>query len=190
MIRDFEAREHRRREGGSILADDDQHRVIEQIEQAAEQASTPLQRWERALERPVALLVLPVFALMNAGIPLSREGFTALWNESLALGIIVGLVVGKLIGITGGAWLALKLGMGRLPAAMTMRHIVGIGLLGGMGFTMSLFIANLGVYAQQTLQTAKMAIIVSSLIAGISSYFWLRTCGKNAAPLLNPDAPV
>jgi NhaA family Na+:H+ antiporter len=180
LINEFEEREQWRREGRSILADNDQHRVIEQIEQAAEQASTPLQRWERALARPVAMLVLPAFALMNAGIPLSREGFTALWNETLAQGIIVGLVIGKLVGITGGAWLALKLGIGRLPAAMTMQHIVGIGLLGGMGFTMSIFIANLGVYGQQTLQTAKMAIIVSSLIAGLGSYFWLRACERQS----------
>ena len=181
LISDFEAREHRRREGESILADDDQHRVIEQLEQAAEQASTPLQRWEGALERPVVLFVLPVFALMNAGVPLSRESFTTLWSESLALGIIVGLVIGKLVGITGGVWLALKLGIGRLPAAMTMRHVAGIGLLGGMGFTMSIFIANLSMDNQQTLQTAKTAIICASLIAGLSSYFWLRTFGQRSA---------
>jgi Na+:H+ antiporter, NhaA family len=191
LISDFEAREHRRRKGGSILADDDQHRVIEQIERAVEQASTPLQRWERALERPVALLVLPMFALMNAGVQLGREDISTFWNKPLTLGIIAGLVVGKLIGITGGAWLALRLGVGRLPEAMTMKHIVGIGLLGGMGFTMSVFIATLGVYDQQTLQTAKLAIIVSSLIAGLSSYFWLRACGKDATPYqANPAAPA
>lgn len=185
LMRDFEARERERPNEVTILADQAQHAVIEDIEAAVEQVTTPLQRWERALERPIALFVLPLFALMNAGVPLTGGVFTGLWSEPLAWGIILGLVVGKAIGITGGAWLALRAGYGRLPAAMDMRHIFGIGLLGGMGFTMSIFIAGLGLEpGSETLNTAKVAIISASVIAGLLGYSWLKwTIGRQPSRL-------
>lgn len=175
LMQEFEKKERRRPNELTILADPEQHAVIEDLEHAVEQATTPLQRWERALARPIALFVLPLFALMNAGVPLSSEIFTDLWTNRLALGIILGLVVGKVVGITGGTWLALRGGLGRLPSDMNMRHVFGIGLLGGMGFTMSIFIASLGLEAgSATLVTAKVAIITASVIAGSLGYFWLR----------------
>lgn len=178
----FEGLERKRPDDVSILADQEQHAVIERLQQATEQASTPLQRWEQALERPVALFVLPLFALMNAGVALNAETVSRLWTDPLALGIIFGLVAGKTIGITGGAWLALRSGLGRLPADMTLRHVAGIGLLGGMGFTMSIFIAGLGLgSSDEATQTAKVAIIFASLLAGVGGYLWLRMAGPAQA---------
>lgn len=175
LMREFETRERERAKDLSILADQGQHAVIVNIEAAMEQATTPLQRWERALERPIALFVLPVFALMNAGVPLNIDMFADLWVDPLALGIILGLVVGKAVGITGGTWLALRFARGRLPAAMNMRHVLGVGLLGGMGFTMSIFIAGLGLDSgNDNLVTAKVSIICASVIAGVLGYLWLR----------------
>ena len=110
---------------------------------------------------------------MNAGLPLSRDLLARLWSDPLALGIILGLVIGKAVGITGGVWLALRSGYGRLPAAMHLGHVVGVRLLGGMGFTMSLYIASLGL-EEAALETAKAAIIAASLLAGSIGYLWLR----------------
>lgn len=179
----FEEMEERRAAGLSILADKEQHAIIERLESAAEQASTPLQRWERVLERPIALFVLPLFALMNAGVALNAATIPRVWSEPVGLGILLGLVAGKVIGITAGTWLVIRLGLGRLPAAMNLRHVVGVGLLGGIGFTMSIFIAGLGLAAgSAALETAKLAILSASLIAGVSGYLWLKfACTRSAA---------
>jgi Na+:H+ antiporter, NhaA family len=161
-----------------LLGEEAQHAVAEQVQDTVEKATTPLQRWESYLETPVALLVMPLFALANAGIPLNLQGLSGLWSEPLAQGIIVGLVLGKGIGITSMTWLSLRLGPGQLPPGVRMRHIAGIGLLGGMGFTMSIFITNLGFTAEPvTLVTAKTAILLASVVAGISGFLFLRLSG-------------
>ena len=161
-----------------LLGEEAQHAVAEQVQDTVEKATTPLQRWESYLETPVALLVMPLFALANAGIPLNLQGLSGLWSEPLAQGIIVGLVLGKAVGITSMTWLSLRLGPGQLPPGVRMRHIAGIGLLGGMGFTMSIFITNLGFTAEPvTLVTAKTAILLASVVAGISGFLFLRLSG-------------
>ena len=122
---------------------------------------------------------MPVFALANAGIPINLQALAGLWSEPLAQGIVLGLVLGKGIGITSMTWLSLRLGLGQLPAGVEMRHIAGIGLLGGMGFTMSIFITNLGFEsAPDILVTAKSAILIASLAAGVSGFLWLRLQGR------------
>lgn len=171
----FEAIEERRAAGLSILGDQEQHAIIERLEAATEQASTPLQRWERLLERPIAFFVLPVFALMNAGVVLNAATIPRMWTEPVGLGIVFGLLAGKVIGIVGGTWLVVRFGLGELPAGMNLRHVVGVGLLGGIGFTMSIFIAGLGLApASPALETAKIAILAASLLAGTSGYLWLK----------------
>jgi len=161
-----------------LLGEEAQHAVAERVQDTVEKATTPLQRWERYLETPVALLVMPVFALANAGIPVSLQAVSGLWSDPLALGIILGLVLGKGIGITFMTWLSLRLGLGQLSEGLQLRHIAGIGLLGGMGFTMSIFITNLGFTSEpDTVVTAKTAILFASLLAGISGYLWLRLAG-------------
>ena len=158
-----------------ILGEKKQHEVVERVQDTAEKASTPIRRWENFLERPVALFVMPVFALANAGIPVSFKALSSLGTDSLGLGIILGLVAGKSIGISLLTWIALRLHLGRLAQGVTMSHIIGIGLLGGMGFTMSIFIAGLGfANTPEALVSAKTAILLASLIAGLSGYLWLR----------------
>lgn len=158
-----------------ILGEDQQHKVVEHVQNSAKLASTPLRRWEHAFEHPVALFVMPVFALANAGVPVDLSTLPALWAEPLSTGIILGLVVGKAVGISGLVWLALYLKLGRLSDGVTMHHIIGIGLLGGMGFTMSIFIASLGFAGSpEALVTAKTAVLLASLCAGLSGYLWLR----------------
>jgi len=166
-----------------VLASKDHHDVVERVHDTAEKATTPLRRWEHFLERPIALLVMPVFALANAGIPVDTESLSTLSTDRLVQGIVLGLIVGKSLGITLMTWLALRLSLGRLPRGVAMRHIFGVGLLGGMGFTMSIFIAGLGFADNpQSLISAKTAILLASLAAGISGYLWLRLQGRFQDP--------
>jgi NhaA family Na+:H+ antiporter len=158
-----------------VLGSNDQHMVVERVQDTAEKATTPLRRWETFLEHPIALFVMPAFALANAGIPVDIQSLSALASDRLAQGVVLGLVVGKSVGITLMTWLALRLNLGRLPRDVTMGHIVGIGLLGGMGFTMSIFIAGLSfANTPEVLISAKTAIFLASLVAGTSGYLWLR----------------
>lgn len=173
LIDEFEYVEQRSKK--SILGEEKQHAVAERVQDTAEKVTTPLRRWERALERPVGLLVMPIFALSNAGIHIDIRSLSAVWTEPLTLGIVLGLVIGKCIGISLLCWLAIRMNLGRLSQDVTMRHIVGIGLLGGMGFTMSIFIAGLGFENNpEMLHGAKTAILIASLLAGVSGYLWLR----------------
>ena len=158
-----------------MLAEHEQHELIEDVKDAANKVTTPLRRWEYALERPIALFIMPIFAFANAGIPLSTQMFSGLMSDSMVTGIILGLVLGKCLGISLFAWLAIILKLGRLPGELDMKHIIGIGMSGGIGFTMSIFISNLGFEnSPQLLMNAKAAILLGSCIAGIGGYLWLR----------------
>jgi len=182
LISKFIRRVRNSNEDNPVLAEQRQHRLVEELQQTAKEATTPLQLWERTLEHPVALLVLPVFALVNAGIPLSSFSVAGFFQSPLALGIVLGLVLGKLIGISAGTWLVIKLGWGRLPHGMELHHTFGLGLLAGMGFTMSIFIAGLGFEQQpESLIVAKAGIILASLLAGLGGYLWLRFTGPDPA---------
>jgi NhaA family Na+:H+ antiporter len=176
LANEFETME--RKSDKPLLGEDAQHAVAESIQDTVEKATTPLKRWERYLERPIALVVMPVFALANAGVPIEVHTLPDLWLDPLTLGIVIGLLLGKVTGITFMTWLSVQLGLGQLPTGVQMRHIVGIGLLGGMGFTMSIFIASLGFTTKpETVVAAKTAILFASLLAGISGFLWLRFLG-------------
>lgn len=132
------------------------------------------ERWEHALHPWVAYLIMPVFALANAGVPISNDVVQALTSPE-ALGIMVGLVAGKPFGIAVFAWLAVKSNLAALPRGMTWRNVIGVGCLAGIGFTMSLFIAELAfANLHEHLVTAKTGILAASLVAGILGYLSLR----------------
>ncbi len=184
LLDEFEAIENEETETTPVLAEPGKHEVVENLQQTASQATTPLQLWERALEHPVALFVLPLFALVNAGIAVDLSALPSLLGESLALGIVLGLVLGKAIGISLPTYALLKLNIGRLPDGVQQGHIMGLALLGGMGFTMSIFIATLGFAGHPEQQViAKTGILTASLIAGACGYLWLRF----AVPANNSD---
>ena len=175
LLSRFERREKNKETDNTILADPEQHELVEEIHEVAEQASTPLQRWEHALETPIAILVLPIFAFANAGVELSRQTLAQHLIDPLALGIIMGLLVGKCAGITTATWLVLKLGLGSMPDNVQFNHIIGISMLAGIGFTMSLFVAGLGFSSSpEHLNIAKTSVLFASLVAGICGYLWLR----------------
>jgi len=175
LLNRFRELEKRKDTHQPMLGETEQHAVAARLQDAAEKATTPLRRWEHALDRPVSLFVMPVFALTNAGITISREALDGIWHNPLTLGIVFGLVLGKGLGIPLFTWLAVRLRLGRLPDGVGFRHIVGLGLFGGMGFTMSIFIARLGFGdAPEAMHAAKVGILAASLLAGCAGYLWLR----------------
>jgi len=166
----------------TITQDENARRgVIQTLLDGIHMVETPLQRLEHSLHVPVAFFVVPLFALANAGIPLHLDQIPAVLTNPITLGIIAGLVVGKLVGIAGLSLLAVKLGIGQMPEGTTARHLVGVGLLGGIGFTMSIFIAELGFKGQtEALLLAKTGVLFASVIAGIAGFLWLRLAAAPA----------
>ena len=130
-------------------------------------AQAPAQRLEHVLHLPVAYLVIPIFALANAGVAFEGDLADSL-SHPITLGIISGLILGKLVGIAGFAWVSVKLGWASLPSDLNWRHVIGVGFLGGIGFTMSIFIADLGFAGSpENILQAKVGILLGSLVAGI-----------------------
>jgi NhaA family Na+:H+ antiporter len=150
------------------------HAAIQALETACENVETPLQRLEHALHPWVAFCIMPVFALANAGVELGA-GFLEALVQPVTLGVTAGLVAGKQIGITAFSWLAVRSGLAPLPSGVNWRHIYGAAVLGGVGFTMSLFIAGLAFSNAETLALAKAGILLASLIAGGAGFWLLRS---------------
>ncbi len=168
--------------GQGILKNNDQYSILQTLENGVHLVETPLQRLEHALHGPVAYLVVPLFAFANAGIPLDPTTLAQTLSHPLTLSVATALVVGKLVGIAGFSWVALKLGVGQMPTGAHPRQLVGVGLLGGIGFTMSIFIAELAYTdTPEALVLAKTGIIFASLFAGVGGLLWLRfVCGRAA----------
>jgi NhaA family Na+:H+ antiporter len=165
--------------GQSILTNDKLRAIVQTLENGIHQVEAPLQRLEHAWHLPVAYLVIPIFALFNAGIPLELSGFGQTLMHPVTMGVSFGLIFGKVIGIAGSCWIALKLGIGQLPAETCFTQIIGVSLLGGIGFTMSIFIAELGFAHQpELLLMAKTGILFASLVAGMAGFIWLYIAGS------------
>jgi NhaA family Na+:H+ antiporter len=152
---------------------EEQMRTITEVKRAASQAETPLQRLEQGLHPIVAFLVLPLFAFANAGVELPAD-IGAAMQGSVFLGVLLGLVVGKPLGILLSCWIMLRTGLARMSQGLSWGHLVGMSVLAGVGFTMSLFINELAFKTPDPIRQAKLAIVVASLAAGVGGYFWLR----------------
>ncbi len=150
---------------------------IDNMEDEIEHVQSPVQRLEHTLHGFVTYIVMPVFALSNAGVDFHMENFSGLFH-SLSGHIELSLIVGKVTGIFLFTWLSVKTGITLLPANVRWVHILGLGFLGGMGFTMSLFISNLAFIHADQLNPAKIGILIGSLFAGIIGYFLLRSTLK------------
>jgi len=174
----------RSREKCLIETDEEQRRgVVQSLIDGIHMIETPLQRLEHSLHVPVAFVIIPLFALANAGIPIVPEKIPLLLSEPITLGIIFGLVFGKLLGIGGLSLLAVKLGIGQLPEGTRPQHIIGVGMIGGIGFTMSIFIAELAFYGQQReLILAKTGVLFASVIAGLCGFAWLYLTARTDSP--------
>jgi NhaA family Na+:H+ antiporter len=151
----------------------EQLHLIRKVKRFSTYAETPLQRLEQGLHPWVAYVVLPLFALANAGIalPSSLEG---LLQSRVTMGVLLGLVLGKPAGILGMSWLMARLGHGRLGQGVRWGHMIGVGMLSGVGFTMSVFISELAFPEDALRQEAKLGILFASLLAGSSGFLVLR----------------
>jgi NhaA family Na+:H+ antiporter len=188
QVRELMDRFDRRvRPGRTLINNPDQHALVQTLENGVHMVEAPLQRLEHNLHLPVALGIIPIFALANAGIPLALDGLGGVLGHPVTVGIILGLVVGKTLGIAGAAILAERLGIGQLPAGVRPIQLVGLGLIAGIGFTMSIFISDLAFREAETVVLAKTGILAASLLAGTAGLAWLAATGR--APTRAGDAP-
>ena len=171
------------KEAGDVkapLLTKDQIEDIDELESWTERVQSPLQQLEHRLHNWVAYLIMPLFAFSNAGVSFQGDA-----NLDTFLGgvIVVSLVVGKLLGITLFSLLSIKLKLAELPEGVNFMQIIGTALLAGVGFTMSIFVANLAFYDNALLlDSAKAGILAGSFLAGLSGYLVLRF-GKQSRSL-------
>jgi Na+:H+ antiporter, NhaA family len=141
----------------------------------------PLIRLEHALHGVVAFAIMPVFALANAGVTLDGGAIAGAMTNRVTLGVILGLAVGKPLGITLFSLAAMRLGLTTAPAGVTTRMLLGAGVLGGIGFTMALFIGGLAFDDAGRLDAAKIGVLGASLLTGVVGWLLLRRTLAGAA---------
>lgn len=159
----------------------DQSHALKAMEEASQGVQTPLARVEHALLIPVAFVIVPIFALANAGVDL-RGGSAATLTNPISWGVLLGLVAGKPIGVLLMSWIVIKCRIASLPAGATVRHVIGVSILCGIGFTMSLFVAALAFPGEADhLAAAKVGILGASLLAGVLGGVIIARGGRETA---------
>lgn len=154
--------------------------IVQEMGELVHSVMTPLQRLEHIWHMPVAFFVIPVFALFNAGVPISVEQITNVSDSKVFIGVTLGLILGKFFGIAGASYLAIKFKIAQLPNNTNFKQVAGASLLAGIGFTMSIFIAQLAFEGQENLlKVAKTGIIMASIFAGLAGYIWLWFVGRD-----------
>lgn len=145
----------------------------------ADDKESPLERLEHLLAKPVNYLIIPLFAFVNTAIVIHSDMIGGL-GSNMGLGIILGLLIGKSVGILFTCWICVKLGISSLPEQASWKHIFGAGILGGIGFTMSIFVAMLSFTDPIHIEEAKLAVLLTSCVAGIAGYAYLSSLHKKA----------
>lgn len=148
---------------------------VHAIETSCERVLTPLQRFEHGLHPYVAFFIIPVFALANAGVTLAGLDILGALLSPISLGIIVGLFIGKQFGIFAFSYIAVKLKLASLPEGINWKNLYGAGMLAGIGFTMSLFIAGLAFVDPALLDLSKIGVLTGSLLSGIVGFIYLKS---------------
>lgn len=171
LIKEFDnAGEH----GEDVLTNSERLSIVDQIENNCEKILTPLQRFEHGLHPWVSFFIMPVFALANAGVTIG-SGLSSALTHPVSIGIILGLFIGKQIGIFGFSYLAVKLKLASEPEGVSWKKIYAASVLAGIGFTMSLFIANLAFNSPELLNISKVGILTGSLLSGIVGFIILKS---------------
>lgn len=138
---------------------------------------SPLEKLEHLLAKPVNFIIIPIFAFVNTAIVLHSEMIGGL-TSSMGLGIIAGLIIGKSFGILLTCWICVKSKIANLPEGATWKHMFGVGLLGGIGFTMSIFVAMLSFKDPMLIEEAKLSVLLASIAAGILGFSYLSILSK------------
>jgi NhaA family Na+:H+ antiporter len=155
----------------------DQLHILEKIHEATSAATPPLQRLEHAMHPVVTFVIIPVFAIANAGVSLDID-FASLFDTNVAIGVALGLLLGKVLGVVGFTLVFVKLKVAMLPEGMNIRNLLGLGFLASIGFTMSLFITSLA-FTQEDFQTqAKIGIFAASIVGGVIGYAILNKAAE------------
>ncbi len=180
QIKSFAASQ--RKGNDNIMTNEALHPIIKTIENSVQGVQTPLQRLEHIWHIPVAFVVIPIFAIFNAGIPIDLHAMQSTLSDPVMLGVMLGLLIGKFIGISGACWLSIKLGIGRLPKGTKFSQLVAASVLAGIGFTMSIFIAELA-FANHPdyLLMAKTGVLTGTLLSGYIGFVWLWFLGRGKA---------
>ena len=166
----------------NILRNSQKQMVLSALDDTIAKMESPLQRMESKLHIWVSFVIIPIFAFANAGIPIELSELGAMLQHPVTLGVMLGLIVGKAVGILGFSWIVVKTGLSTLPEEMNLNHVFGVALLAGIGFTMSIFIGSLAFEHQpEYLLNAKIGIVVASIIAGTGGYLWLKKTGADRA---------
>ena len=165
--------------GSNIMTNVKLHTIVQALDNGVSGVQTPLQSLTHLWHIPVAFLVIPIFALFNAGIPLQLDSLYEALTHPVMLGVMLGLLLGKFFGITCACWLALRLGVAQHHTGTRFSQTAGVAVLGGIGFTMSIFIAELA-FAEQPefLLMAKTGVLAASLLAGVTGFVWLWLVAK------------
>ncbi len=159
----------------TVLTSTELQSVLNRLDDEVQFADSPLRRMEDKMHLPVALLVIPIFALTNAGIEMEWGNVMGTLRHPVTLGVVSGLLLGKMAGIFLFSWAGIRLGLVSMPSGVTLRHLMGVGFLGGIGFTMSIFIAELSFpESREVLLMAKSGIMLASLLSALAGYLWLR----------------
>ena len=159
--------------GYTVLLNRDHLNSVHALELACHEVETPLQQLEHGLHPWVVYVVLPLFALANAGLTLKGMNLTAVATHPVTIGITLGLFLGKPLGVTLFSFLAVKTGLASLPTGVRWSHIAGAGMLGGIGFTMSLFISNLSFTSPALLDYSKLGILIGSILSAAVGLLFL-----------------
>ena len=175
--------------GYSILLNSGHLNSVHALELACHEVETPLQRMEHALHPWIAFGLLPVFAFGNAGLSLAGMSLSTITTNPVTLGILLGLLVGKPLGVTAFSYFAVKTGLAVLPKEVRWSQILGAGMLGGIGFTMSLFISGLSFFSPDLINYSKLGILMGSLLSAVVGLVFLtcecafRSKSKEVAPV-------
>jgi NhaA family Na+:H+ antiporter len=145
-----------------------------------------LERLENSLHPISSFVIVPVFALANAGVVLSAEAIDHALSSRVTIGIVVGLVVGKFVGILGASAIAVRARVGALPDGLSLRHVAGVAILGGIGFTVSLFITDLA-FRGAVIDDAKIGVLAASLIAAVLGTIALRVLLRGPVETLGAE---
>jgi len=161
------------------LTTEEQHEIIQEVKSLCKDAETPLQKLENNLHPWVSFVIMPLFALANAGMVINGNFFGSLINP-VSIGVLAGLILGKFVGVFSFTWLMIRFKIAELPEKATWMHVVGVSVLAGVGFTMSLFVTGLAFDNTEIIDQSKYGILTASVVCGLMGLFILKRSQKRA----------